>query len=76
VLDPAKTSGTSLGALLGMAGPDPIPVTLVLDPSGRPVQVQVQVKLGSQPFNVTVDVTKYNAPVHITAPPAGQVATQ
>jgi hypothetical protein len=76
VLDPAKTSGTDLGALLGMAGPDPIPVTLVLDSSGRPVQVQVQVKLGSQPFNVTVDVTKYNAPVHITAPPASQVATQ
>jgi hypothetical protein len=76
VLDPAKTSGTDLGALLGVAGPDPIPVTLVLDSSGRPVQVQVQVKLGSEPFKVTVDVTNYNAAVHITAPPANQVASQ
>jgi hypothetical protein len=76
VLDPAKTSGSDLGALLGMAGPDPIPVTLVLDSSGRPVQVKVQVKLGSQPFTVTVNVSKYNAPVHITAPPPNQVSSQ
>jgi hypothetical protein len=76
VIDPAKTSGTDLGALLSMAGPDPLPVTLFLDGAGRPVRVQVTLKLGSQPFDVTVDVSKYNAPVHITAPPASQVSTQ
>jgi hypothetical protein len=74
-IDPAHSTGTTLGTLLATAGQQTIPVDLFLDSKGRPVHVQVAVKLGSQPFTITVDVSKFNAPAHISAPPADQVST-
>jgi hypothetical protein len=74
VIDPAKSSGTTLGTLLGDIGQKAIPVTLVLDSAGRPVKVLIAVKIGSQSFTFGVTVSKFNAPVHISAPPADQIS--
>ena len=75
VIDAAKSRGTTLGNLLADVGQQSVPVDLFLDSNGRPVRVVVAVKLGSQPFNITVDVSKFNAPLHISAPPSDQVST-
>ncbi len=75
VIDAAKSRGTTLGTLLSDVGQKSVPVDLSLDSKGRPVRVVVAVKLGSQPFNITVDVSKFNAPLHIAAPPSDQVTT-
>lgn len=74
-IDPSKASGTSLGGMLQLAGTSSVPVTVDLDTAGRPVRIQVRLELGSQPFTVAVDISNYNAPVHITAPPASQVSS-
>jgi hypothetical protein len=75
VIDPAKSGGTTLGTLLSDVGQQSVPIDLFLDGTGRPVRVVVAVKLGSQPFDITVDVSKFNAPVHVAAPPSDQVST-
>ena len=40
----------------------------------RPTQIKIAVKLGSSSFPIVIDVSKFNAPLTITAPPADQVA--
>jgi hypothetical protein len=75
IIDPAKSSGTTLGTLLADIGQKTVPVRLTLDRGGRPVAVAITVKLGSQTFAVTVAVSQFNVPVKITAPPAGQVSS-
>jgi hypothetical protein len=74
LIDPSRSTGTTLGALLGATGQKAVPVQVTLDSAGRPVRIRVEVKLGSQPFDVDVTVSHVNAPVHISAPPAGEVA--
>ena len=73
-LDPGKISDSSLGGALRDLGENPVPVTLLLDKSGRPTQIKIAVKLGSSSFPIVIDVSKFNAPLTITAPPADQVA--
>jgi hypothetical protein len=73
-LDPAKISDPNLGGALRDLGENPVPVTLVLDKSARPTQIKIAVKLGTSSFPIVIDVSKFNAPLTITAPPADQVA--
>jgi hypothetical protein len=75
MIDPSKSKGTTLGTLLADIGQKTVPVTIDLDDKARPVKIQIAVKLGSQSFKYTVDVSKFNAPVHISAPPADEIAT-
>jgi hypothetical protein len=73
-LDPGKVADPNLGGALRDLGENPVPVTLLLDKSGRPTQVKILVKLGSSSFPILIDVSKFNAPLTITAPPPDQVA--
>jgi hypothetical protein len=73
-LDPAKISDANLGAALRALGESPIPVTLLLDRSGRPTQIKIAVTLGSSSFPIVIDVSRFDAPLKITAPPDDQVA--
>jgi hypothetical protein len=73
-LDPAKISDPNLGGALRDLGENPVPVTLVLDKSARPAQIKILVKLGTSSFPIVIDVSQFNAPLTITAPPADQVA--
>jgi hypothetical protein len=73
-LDPSKISDPNLGGALRDLGEKPVPVTLVLDKSARPTQITIAVKLGTSSFPIVIDVSKFNAPLTITAPPADQVA--
>jgi hypothetical protein len=73
VIDPSRSSGTTLGTLLADIGQKTVPVDVFLDAKGRPVKVRIGVVLGSQSLIVRVDISKFNAPVHIGAPPADQV---
>jgi hypothetical protein len=73
VIDPARSTGSTLGTLLGQIGQKAVPVKLVLDGKGRPTAVDMTVKLGSQTFVFTVRASRFNAPVKITPPPTGQV---
>jgi hypothetical protein len=75
VIDATKSRGTTLGSLLSDVGQQSVPIDLFLDTTGRPVRVVVAVKLGAQPFDITVAVSKFNAPVQIAAPPSDQVST-
>jgi hypothetical protein len=70
VIDPSKSSGTTLGALLGATGQKTVPVQVTLDDKGRPAHIRVNLKLA----NVDITISDFDAPVHITAPPADQVA--
>jgi len=73
-LDPNKIADPNLGGALRDLGENPVPVTLLLDKSGRPTQIKILVNLGSSSFPILIDVSRFNAPVTITAPPADQVA--
>jgi hypothetical protein len=74
-IEPARSSGTTLGSLLADIGQKSVPVDLWLDGKGRPVLIRIAVKLGTQSFDVTIAVSRFDAPVKITAPPTDQVAT-
>jgi hypothetical protein len=71
LIDPSKSSGTTLGTLLGATGQSTVPVQVTLDDKGRPVRIRVDLKLG----NVDITISDFDAPVHIGAPPADQVAS-
>ena len=75
VVEPAKSADTSLGKLLATIGQQSVPVKLVLDAKGRPTDITITVKLGTQSFDVVIAVSKFDAPVTIATPPAGQVAS-
>jgi hypothetical protein len=71
-LDPTKATG-AFGAALSVAGTKLLPVDLWIDAAGRPVQVKIAIPFGGTSVPLVVKVSKFNAPVHITAPPASQV---
>jgi hypothetical protein len=52
-----------------------IPLQLFVDSSGRPVRVKETLSAEGQTIQTKVNITKYNQPVTITAPPASQVST-
>lgn len=57
------------------AGLTTLPVELWIDGNGRPVQVTEKLSVGGQQATTKVQISKYNAPVSISAPPASQVST-
>lgn len=72
-VEPSKAGSGTLATLLAGLGQQSVPVDLYLDPKGRPVKIVIGAKLGTQTFHVTVVISKFDAPVHITAPPQDQV---
>jgi hypothetical protein len=55
------------------SGVGTIPVQLYLDSTDRPVRVSDQVTVQGQKVATDVVFSRYDEPVTITAPPAGQV---
>ena len=75
-IDPTKPSGSAgIDSLLHALGSAPVTVELWVDAQTRPVKLVIDIALGSAAFPVTVGVSKFDAPVTITAPPAAQVST-
>lgn len=72
-VDPAKVGDATLGSMLRDLGENPVPVQLVLDKTGRPVLIKIAVALGTQNFAIVITVSRFNAPLHISAPPSSQV---
>lgn len=75
VIDPTHSSGTTLGVLLADIGQKTVPVDVYLDSAGRPVKVRITVVLGKQTMLFRVDASRFNAPLHISAPAANQVSS-
>lgn len=73
-VDPTKVADPTLGSMLRDLGETPVPIQLTLDRTGRPVLIKIAVTLGTQSFPVVITVSRFNAPLHITAPPQSQVA--
>ena len=71
----AGTGNSQLDSLLGLLGSTQIPVDVWLDAQHRPVRFTIQVSVGGAGFPITVQVSKFDAPVSISPPPAAQVAT-
>lgn len=71
-IDPTKVTG-ALGSALSVAHTKPLPVDLWIDAQGRPVQVKIGIPFGGKSLPLLVKISKFNAPVHISAPPASQV---
>ncbi|MGH8860065.1 MAG: hypothetical protein ACRDVG_02325 [Jatrophihabitantaceae bacterium] len=74
-IEPARSSGTTLGALLANIGQKTVPVDVYLDSKGRPVLIKIAVKLGTQSLPVTIAVSRFDESLAITAPPANEVAS-
>jgi hypothetical protein len=76
VVDIAKLPSTYPGrqALIA-AGLSTLPVELWIDSKGRPVKIVDKVTIQGQAVSSLVTLSRFNEPVHITAPPADQVST-
>jgi hypothetical protein len=76
VVDPKKLATTQLGrSALKALGNGSLPVDLWVDSTGRPVKVVENITAMGQQVRAVVTLSRYNQPVHITAPPANQVTT-
>lgn len=75
-VDPTKLPADNPGkAAAAQAGLTSIPVDLYVDSQGRPVKVSENFTVQGQAVSVDIDVSKYDQPVNIVAPPADQVAS-
>jgi hypothetical protein len=75
LLSPKKKTGNAqLDSLLSSLGGSEIPLEFWLDSSDRPVQFVIHASFAGTSFPVTVQASKFNAPLSITAPPASQVS--
>jgi hypothetical protein len=75
-VDPSKGSpDPDLAQLLQLLGRTPLPVDVWVDAKNRPVKFSVAVSLGGQKVAITALVSKFDAPLHVTAPPSADVAT-
>ena len=75
-IDPTKPSGSAgIDSLLHALGSTPVTVEVWVDAQTRPVKLVIDIALGSAAFLVSVSITKFDAPVTVTAPPAAQVST-
>ncbi|MGH3768316.1 MAG: hypothetical protein ACRDS0_08215 [Pseudonocardiaceae bacterium] len=61
--------------LLLNAGVTTLPIELFIDGEGRPVKFTQDLTVRGQRTSTVFTLTKYNAPVSISAPPADQVST-
>ena len=76
-LNPQKGTGnSSLDGLLKTLGSTSIPVDLWLDSSDRPVKFTLHIALGGTALPVTVAISRFDAPLSITAPPANEVSSR
>lgn len=57
------------------AGLSSLPVELWVDEHGRPVKFTQQITVRGQQISTLVTISKYNAPVTVSPPPADQVST-
>ena len=69
---PESTPGRQ--ALLG-AGITMLPIGLYVDDQGRPVKATQDLTVQGQHTSTVITLSKFNAPVSISAPPADQVST-
>lgn len=77
VIDPAKLPAGLPGmSKLAGAGIKSIPVDMYLDSQNRPVQISLHLGIRNESSDSVVTISRYNQPVSISAPPAGQVATR
>lgn len=74
-ITPAAGSSSELQGLLAQLGTKSLPVDLWLDRTGRPVRVVLSIDLAGESIPFDVTISKYDAPVTITAPPADQVSS-
>ncbi len=73
-VDPAKLAKSLPGSdVLRQAGITSLPVDMWLDDQYRPVQITESLTASGQHVTTKVTMSRYNQPVTITAPPAGQV---
>jgi hypothetical protein len=76
-LNPQKGTGNStLDGLLKTLGSTSIPVDLWLDGSDRPVKFTLHIALGGTALPVTVAISRFDAPLTITAPPPADVSSR
>lgn len=74
-LSPAnKTGNAQLDGLLSSLGGSVIPLDFWLDSSSRPVKFVIHASFAGTSFPVTVQASKFDAPLSISAPPASQVS--
>jgi hypothetical protein len=76
VVDTAKLPSDNTGKqTLIQAGVTSLPVELYIDSQGRPVKLTENFSAQGQAISTEVDVSNYDQPVTISAPPADQVGT-
>jgi hypothetical protein len=75
VVDGSKLPA-SVPSSITAGGKSSIPIDMYLDSAGRPRQVSGTFSISGQSVTPTIVLSAYDAPVSITAPPAGQVGTQ
>lgn len=68
---PASVTSTQA---LKQAGLTSLPVSLWIDDQGRPVQVVENITVAGKAVRTTVTIGRFNAPITISAPPAGEIA--
>jgi hypothetical protein len=74
-LDPKKKTGNAqLDGLLSSLGGSNLPLDFWLDSSDRPVKFVIHASFAGTSFPVTVQASKFDAPLSISAPPASQVS--
>ncbi|MBE7187539.1 hypothetical protein [Jatrophihabitans endophyticus] len=75
-VDPSKLPGSYEGKqALVAAGLTSLPITIRLDPEGRPTLVTEHLSVEGQKVSTKITIGSYNKAVHIAAPPASQVST-
>ncbi len=76
VVDVSKLSAAYPGReALNSAGLTTVPVDLWIDSAGRPAKVLTKFTVQGQTVSSQATLSRFNEPVHITAPPADQVST-
>ena len=75
VVDAAKLPA-SVPSSITAGGKSSFPIDMYLDATGRPRQVSGTFSISGQTVTPTIVLSAYDAPVSVSAPPAGQVGTQ
>ncbi len=77
VIDPSRLpAGFPDKAAIVSSGLTAIPLDLYIDGSDRPVRTVEHLTVGGRTVSSTTVLSRFNAPVSITAPPASQVSTR
>lgn len=77
VIDPSKLPASFPDkAAIVSSGLTAIPLDLYVDGSDRPVRTVEHLTVGGRTVSSTTVLSRFDAPVSITAPPAGQVSTR